>query len=260
MAWDADQYLKFEDHRTRPARDLVNALPPIAPSHIVDLGCGTGTSTALLRVQFPDAQLNGIDNAPEMLAKAANMNLPDVSWQVADVAAWAADRAGPAFDLIYSNALFHWLGEHELLFPQLIARLTPGGILAVQMPRNFEEPSHQLTIDCLNDMGLSNLIPTTWLQGAVGLPSQYDDWLRPHSLSRSIWTTTYYHRLEGDAPVLNWIKGAALRPILSALNNDQTVELEARLERLLAQAYPPMDDGAVLFPFTRLFVIAEKTP
>ncbi len=258
MAWDADQYLKFEDHRTRPARDLLNALPPIAPERIVDLGCGTGTSTALLRVAFPDAALSGVDNSPEMLAKAADMNLPDVAWQEADAALWAEEVGDAPYDLIFSNALIHWLGGHEILFPQLMSRLASGGLLAVQMPRNFDEPSHSLVVDCLGDMGLNRLIPPTWVQGPVGTPAQYDHWLRPYSLSRSIWTSTYYHRLEGDAPVLNWIKGAALRPILSAMEKAQAKEFEARLTRLLAQAYPPMEDGAVLFPFTRLFVIAEK--
>lgn len=257
MAWDAGQYLQFEGPRTRPARDLLMAVPPISPQHVVDLGCGTGTSTALLRGSFPDASLTGIDNSEDMLIKARALELPGVSWCNADVAEWA-EATKDQFDLIFSNALLHWLGGHETLLPQLMDLLSANGILAVQMPRNFEEPSHTLVADVLGEMGLSDLIPTGWIDGPVGTAAQYDHWLHDVSVGRQIWTTTYYHHLTGDDPVLNWIKGAALRPILTAMDEDQIADFESRLSRLLAQAYPQQTDGTVLFPFTRLFIVARK--
>lgn len=257
MAWDADQYLKFEDFRTRPARDLLAAVPLQSPSVVVDLGCGTGTSTALLVEKFRTASVTGIDNSADMLTAARKMKLTSVNWQEVDASNWAYEDQGK-YDLIFSNALLHWLGAHETLMPQLVDRLSPGGVLAVQMPRNFDQPSHMLVSDVLGDMGLTQLIPTGWIDGPVGTPPQYDHWLEGCTVRRQIWTTTYYHHLSGDAPVYNWIKGAALRPILSALDDDQATEFEQRLIRLLGHAYPPQSDGMVLFPFTRLFIVAIK--
>jgi trans-aconitate 2-methyltransferase len=132
MAWSPDLYLKFADHRLRPALDLMAQVTLAAPRHIVDLGCGPGNVTAVLRSRWPDARITGVDASPEMLAKARNA-MTDVEWIEADVAAWRPDR--PA-DLVYSNAALHWLPDHARLFPHLLTIVAPGGQLAVQMPRN----------------------------------------------------------------------------------------------------------------------------
>src|SRR5512141_201366 len=143
MSWNPDQYLKFSAPRLRPAIDLLAAVPSTRPGTVYDLGCGAGNVTRLLAERWPQADITGVDDSAAMLAKAATEQAR-VRWVERGLAQWRADR--PA-DLIYSNAALHWLPDHARLFPALLAQLAPGGVLAVQMPRNFDAPSHTLIAD-----------------------------------------------------------------------------------------------------------------
>ncbi|HEX6774411.1 MAG TPA: methyltransferase domain-containing protein, partial [Methylomirabilota bacterium] len=138
MAWDPTQYLKFADHRLRPAIDLLNRIDVAEPGEVVDLGAGAGNVTRLIKMRWPTARITGVDTSPEMLAKAAAA-APEITWQLADLGTWRPERP---VDVIYSNAALHWLEGHDTLFPALLSSLAPGGVLAVQMPRNFSAPSH----------------------------------------------------------------------------------------------------------------------
>ena len=140
MTWNPQQYLKFGGERLRPAHDLLARIAIEEPRHIVDLGCGTGTVTALLRARWPEAPIVGVDNSGSMLERARSA-LPDVQWEFADLATWAP--ATPP-DLLVSNAALHWLDDHATLFPRLLSHLRPDGVLAVQMPAQHLAPSHQL--------------------------------------------------------------------------------------------------------------------
>src|SRR6266508_567907 len=137
--WDPNLYLKFTDHRLRPAIDLMSRVPLAEARVIYDLGCGPGNVTRLLRERWPRGQFVGVDASPDMLAKAKS--IPDITWQQSDLATWRADT--PA-DLVFSNATFHWLDDHHLLFPHLLQQVAPGGFLAIQMPRQHLNPSHQI--------------------------------------------------------------------------------------------------------------------
>ena len=138
MAWDPTQYLKFADHRLRPAIDLLNRIDVAEPGEVVDLGAGAGNVTRLIKMRWPTARVTGVDTSPEMLAKAAAA-APEITWVLADLGRWRPERP---VDVIYSNAALHWLEGHDTLFPALLSSLAPGGVLAVQMPRNFSAPSH----------------------------------------------------------------------------------------------------------------------
>src|SRR5262249_718657 len=129
--WDADLYLKFADERTRPAQELLARIAIARPHRVIDLGCGPGNSTALLRQRWPEAEIIGLDNSPDMVAAAARDH-PDGKWVVADISSWS--DAAP-FDLIFSNAALHWVPNHRTLLPTLAKMVTPRGALAVQMPR-----------------------------------------------------------------------------------------------------------------------------
>jgi len=136
--WSPNQYLKCEDHRTRPARDLLVAVPNALASRAVDLGCGPGNSTELLKDRFPDAEICGVDSSPEMI-EAARKRLPDIRFEVADIADW---RSPNQFDVVFANAVLQWLPDHRGLFPRLASTIGSNGTLAVQVPDNLDEPSH----------------------------------------------------------------------------------------------------------------------
>src|SRR5262245_24772149 len=118
MPWDPAQYLKFADHRLRPAIDLLNRIPPSDAEHVYDLGAGAGNVTLRIKDRWPDAHITGVDDSEAMLAKAAE--IPGISWERANLAEWKPSQ--PA-DLIYSNAALHWLTDHDQLFPKLLSYL-----------------------------------------------------------------------------------------------------------------------------------------
>jgi trans-aconitate 2-methyltransferase len=252
MAWDPAQYLKFADHRLRPAIDLLNRIDAATPTHVYDLGAGAGNVTRLLKARWPGARITGVDGSKDMLAKAA-ATVPDVAWQHADLATWSA--AVPA-DVIYSNAALHWLAPHARIFPALLAALAPRGVLAVQMPRNFAAPSHALIAEAARSDPWRATLEPLLRPVPVAEPGFYYDTLAPHTASLDIWETEYLHVLEGEDPVKEWTKGTWLKPLLDALAEPQRSAFEARYAELLRPAYPRRADGRTLLPFRRLFIVA----
>lgn len=254
MSWDPAQYGLFLDQRTRPAADLLAHIRLDAPARIADLGCGPGNSTALLAKRWPKAAITGIDSSQAMLEKARE-SAPDIDWQCADIAQWRAD---PPFALIYSNALLHWLDNHAVLFPRLLSSVAKGGALAVQMPRNFDAPSHRIIAAVAQSAPFRAKLSGRLREAPVADPDYYYQLLAADCHLIDMWETSYLHVLEGQDAVLNWIKGTALVPLLAALDageqNDFICELAARL----AAAYPRHEDGKTLLPFKRLFFIAYR--
>lgn len=253
MAWDPAQYLKFADHRLRPAIDLLNRIDATNPAAIYDLGAGAGNVTRLLKARWPGARITGVDGSKDMLAKAA-ATAPEIAWQHADLAAWSAPTAA---DVIYSNAALHWLGGHEILFPTLLSALAPGGVLAVQMPRNFAARSHTAIAEAARSGPWSARLQPLLRAAPVADPAFYYDALAPHAASLDIWETEYLHVLEGDDPVKEWTKGTWLKPLLDALQEPERSAFEARYAELLRPAYPRRPDGRTLLPFRRLFIVAK---
>ena len=252
--WDPAQYLKFAEPRLRPAIDLLNRIEIDRPGRVVDLGCGTGTLTRLLAARWPEARVTGVDSSPAMLSRAAD---PTVTWQRADLSAWAPEEP---WDVIVSNAALHWLGDHGALLPRLVDALAPGGVLAVQMPRNFGEPSHTAIDAAAEETGLSAAVEPHLLRAPVSEPEFYADVLAPRCADLDIWETTYLHRLKGDHPVAEWTRGTVLAPVLAALSAADGRRLEAAYVRRVDAAYPPRPDGTTLFPFRRLFLVARRAP
>jgi trans-aconitate 2-methyltransferase len=252
--WDPSQYLKFSDHRLRPALDLMARIALKPPRAIYDLGCGPGTITRLLAERWPEAAVTGVDSSADMLAKARK-EAPSVTFEQADVARWS--RPAPA-DLLFSNATLHWLDDHATLLPRLAAQLAPGGVLAIQMPDNRTSPSH-LLMDEAAATGpwhetLARLRP---VYGSMQSPDAYYRILAPVTRQLDIWETTYLHVLEGDNPVVEWTKGTALRPYLDALAEPERSDFLAAYAVRIAAAYPPQPDGRTLLPFKRIFIVAR---
>ena len=253
MTWDPTQYLKFADHRLRPAVDLINRIDLESPKVVYDLGAGTGSITEMLAARWPDARVIGIDSSPEMLERAERIE--NLEWQQGDIGTWRPDQ--PA-DLIFSNAALHWVAGHEELFSGLMTSLAPGGLLAVQMPRNFGALSHtSISRAALDGRWRSTLEPLL-RPAPVELPEYYVRILSPMASSLDVWETDYVQILSGDNPVKEWTKGTWLMPLLSALEEPERSEFESAYGSLLEKAYPKEPDGTTLFPFRRIFIVARK--
>ena len=253
MPWDPAQYLRFADHRLRPAVELLARVDMEAPRQVYDLGAGAGNVTALLKERWPGATVTGVESSPAMLDRARARH-PDIEWEAGDLAHW---RAGRPADVIYANAALHWLGGHQQLLPALMGMLAPTGALAIQMPRNFDAPSHRLIAETVRGGPWRNALEPLLRPAPVHAPAYYFDLLEPWAAAVDVWETEYLHVLEGDSPVLEWTKGTALVPLLDALPEDQRGEFEARYAQLLAEAYPRRPDGRTLFAFRRVFMVAR---
>ncbi len=255
MSWNPEAYLAFANYRERPIAELIDRIPPIDVTHAVDLGCGTGNSTAAVGARFPDAALTGVDNSPEMLAKARD-DLPSATWMEADLGTWEPREK---FDLILSNAALHWIPDHDALFERLLGALNEGGGLAVQMPRNFVAPSHRLLFETAKSGPWADKTRDLSPFAPMDAASIYYDRIAPHVRHFDMWETTYYQILEGDDAVFKWVSGSALTGYLPHLaeGEERDAFCEAYKARL-RKAYPQAADGKTLFPFTRLFMVAVK--
>jgi trans-aconitate 2-methyltransferase len=253
--WNPDQYLKFDTERTQPCRDLVSRIMLRDVHRAIDLGCGPGNSTQVLRDRWPNSDITGLDNSNEMLA-AAREAQPQGRWIHGDIGQWAGE-AGERFDLVFSNAAVHWVPDHQSVFPRLLART--GAALAVQMPGNLNGPVHRI---------LREISSTTEWRSLLGSvknwqahePEFYYDVLSPLASHVDIWTTEYIHVMKSAEAIIEWYKGTGLRPYLDALKSqtDREKFLAEVLERVRA-VYPVRGNGHVLFPFRRVFVIAYAT-
>ena len=252
--WNANQYLKFEDERTRPARDLLLQVPLNTVSYAVDLGCGPGNSTALLAARYPEADITGVDSSDDMLTEA-RQRMPDLTFVAADVATWQPPT--PPW-LLFANAVLQWVPDHEHLFPRLMKLLVTGGVLAVQMPDNLGEPSHVLMREVANEgRWRDKLAQASRSRVRIGSPGEYYDLLKPFARRVDIWHTVYQHALNGPAAIVEWVKGTGLRPFLAPLDTDERREFLAIYEERLKAAYPARVDGKVLLAFPRVFLVAQ---
>ncbi len=152
-----------------------------------------------------------------MLAKAAD-EPGAIRWVEQGLADWRADR--PA-DVIYSNAALHWLPDHARLLPALLAQLAPGGALAVQMPRNFDAPSHALIADTIRAGPWRARLEPLLRPSPVAPPEFYHGVLAPLAGRLDIWETEYLQVLDGPDPVKEWTKGTWLKQFLDATEASQ---------------------------------------
>jgi len=250
--WDPDRYLTYADERGRPFVELVARVGAEAPATVVDLGCGPGNLTTLLRERWPAADVRGLDSSPEMIAKAHAVD-QTITFEVADLRAWAG--AAEPVDVLVSNATLQWVPDHLELLPRLVSRVKPGGWFAFQVPGNFEEPSHAIRRD------LAAEAPYAAHLDGVAVPSSHDPGVYLEALTAlgcavDAWETTYLHVLTGPHPVFTWVSGTGARPTLQALPGEIRPAFEEEFRRRLRAAYPDRD-GRVVLPFRRIFVVAR---
>lgn len=256
-SWDPAQYLRFSDERLRPALDLLAQVPLDVAAHVVDLGCGAGNVTAILKRRFSQAVVLGVDGSAAMLAKA-RAAAPDCRFEQGDFATWTPAAGEAAPDLIYSNAALHWVGGHETLFPRLVSLLAPGGVLAVQMPAMHDAPLRRLQNEVAAYGPWAETLRDAGFARAILSAGEYYDLLRPHVAALDLWETTYLHVLGGEDAVVEWAAGSSLRPFLDKLPEALRAGYRAAYAAALRPHYPRRPDGATLLPFRRQFILARR--
>lgn len=262
-AWDPRQYGLFGDHRGRPFHDLLARVPAESPRLVVDLGCGPGELTLTLASRWPDARVVGVDSSPEMLEKARALDTDGrVEWVEARAEDWDPTESGGSVDVLVTNATLQWVPSHLRLIPGWVSALAPGGTFAMQVPANFDAASHRLMREVADrHPRAADLRPGLDRAAAVALPETYAALLLDLAPDVDVWSTTYEQVLTAPDgaphPVLEWVRGTGLRPVLGVLTDE--VERAAFLreyEAALESAYPRRSFG-VLFPFTRIFAVAR---
>lgn len=256
MDWSVEQYAKFEQERNRPVRDLLAQIPTTTVANAADIGCGPGNSTEILQARFPAAHITAIDTSVDMI-DAARKRLPNIQFEMASIQEWA--HPGP-FDVILASAALHWVPDHESLLPALIAKLAPGGSLAVQIPDNLNEPVHRVMRQIASIGPWADKLAQA---SKAGANRHSTDWYH-HTLHASVhrmdvWRTTYHYLLPGGATeVTEWFKGAGLRPFLDLLDEAERQSFLSQFQTSIAGAYPVLSDGSILLPFPRLFFVATR--
>ncbi|HET8643488.1 MAG TPA: trans-aconitate 2-methyltransferase [Pseudonocardiaceae bacterium] len=250
--WDPDAYLARRDERARPFHDLLFRVHAESPRAVVDLGCGPGNLTGLMRLRWPSAPLRALDSSPEMVAAA---RAAGIDAQLGDVTQW---RPGPDADVVVCNAVLQWVPGHPELLRRWAAELPSGAWLAIQVPANFDAPSHSAARRLVELPRWRDRIGGS-LRGpdAVLDAAGYAELLAGAGCEVDAWETTYLHRLAGPDPVLDWMTGTALRPVRSALTDEEWVSFCAELAPRLRQAYPARADGTTWLPFRRVFAVAR---
>jgi trans-aconitate 2-methyltransferase len=252
--WDATQYLRFGGERARPFSDLLARVGPDKPGFVIDMGCGPGNLTAWLAERWPSASVLGVDSSPEMIEAAREHDAPGLSFMRDDVRYWKP-QAMP--DVIVSNAVLQWVPEHRELLAEWAGWLCAGGWLGIQVPGNFEQPSHAIMRELAGSPRWSALLRDVNLTRQSADPADYAELLARAGCEVDAWETTYLHILHGDNPVLEWIKGTGLRPVLDVLDDEQAADFLAEYGERLRVAYPPRPFGTV-FPFRRVFAVAHR--
>jgi trans-aconitate 2-methyltransferase len=258
--WDAKIYRQFLDLRTRPARDLLSAIPNgFEPKQVYDLGCGPGNSTILLKERWPSAEIIGIDSSKDMINEAKATH-PNIHFTLGNI----ADFSPPGkIDCLFANASLQWLGRHEILIPQLLGHLNFGGVMAIQLPNNFHSPTHQVTIQLLQNniawqTHLKNLFHGSLKNPLYQAPWYYDLLSDSGAKNIQIWETDYFQEIADHQGIFDWVKGTGLRPVLTKMDADNQAIFSKAYIEAISKEYPLQSNGKVLLPYKRMFIVGFK--
>ncbi len=253
--WNPSQYLAFTSERERPALDLISRITIEDPHTIVDLGCGPGNSTALLRQKYPRANIIGIDSSPAMIDRARTSGIAAV-FEIADVATWQPSQD---VDLVFSNSLFQWIPNHPNVLLRIFTAMHPEATLAIQMPDNLAEPCHRMMGEtAANGPWKKTLEQAASARSPLGPAATYYDLLKPLASGLEVWRTTYYHALSGHQGIVDMLSSTGLMPFIEPLDETSRQEFLKQYREALAPHYPLTIDGKVLLPFPRFFIVAIR--
>ncbi len=253
--WNSNQYLKFKKERTQPSIDLADRIDIDKPKRIIDIGCGPGNSTAVLKEKYPNAYILGVDFSSNMIEKARSEH-PDIDFMLFD-ASKDFDKLEGKFDIVFSNACIQWIPEHKKLISNMMSILNKGGIMAVQTPCQYEMPINAIVAQVICSEKWKDTFSTQRKFHNL-TDTEYFDLLSDLSDDFSMWKTIYYHQLPSQESILEWYKSTGLKPYLEQLNDDEKAEFEKDILIKIKEKYPVQANGKVIFPFNRLFFTAYK--
>jgi trans-aconitate 2-methyltransferase len=255
IQWDSQLYLRYERERTQPSIDLASRIDLQFAAEIIDLGCGPGNSTRVLRERWPAARITGLDSSTAMIEKA-RQSTDTIVWKIGDIQTWFEPNR---FDLIFANASLHWIGDHESLTRRLLEAVKPSGIFAFQMPALYNQPAAQAVHDVSESPAWKSHRLSERYILRTHTPGEYYDWLAPLSKQLQLWETVYFHELANHEAIVEFYSSTGLKPYLDGL---ASVELKDQFTTSVFEAYcklfPAQRNGKVLFPFRRIFLIAAR--
>ena len=262
--WDPGQYEKLSDYRQRPFEELMSRVGAASPETVIDLGCGSGRHTLELAARWPRARVIGVDYSAQMLDRARRRDSGGrVEWVCADVESWDPAQVGSPIGVIVANSLLQWVPSHSRLIPGWVAALAPGGWFAMQVPGNYNAPSHTLLREvAAKSPRAAELLPRLGRSEAVSEPAVYFFLLAGLGCDTDTWETTYQHVFDPGSfhgePVLEWTKGTALLPVFEVLKDEsERAGFVAAYGEALSRAYPAHPFGTV-FALRRIFAVAHK--
>jgi len=256
QTWHPDIYQRYQAYRARPAHDLIKQIELSVDGPIYDLGCGPGNITGDLRKHWPERKLVAVDNSAEMLAQAIEQNRDrGIEWVKGDISTWQVEASAA---LIFANASLHWVQDHDKLFPCLMESLKPDGILAVQMPISLGVPYYECMMDLVKSQEWCSRLQDITVYREPLNACHYYDLLGQLSKTLDIWRTDYVHVLQGDNPVLEWMKGTGLTLYTSVLDETESSALQEDYGKRVKEAYPKQEDGQTLFNMPRFFIVAKR--
>lgn len=253
--WNSEQYLRFKAQRTQPSFDLAQRIALNEPHEIIDIGCGPGNSTKVLKNRFPKAHIIGADNSDNML-ESAGKNVPECEFIKLD-AGGEVKEFREKFDVVFSNACLQWIPNHRQLIPNLFSMLKSGGVLAVQIPVQFEEPIHKIIASTVSSDKWRGKFTDTRIFYTLS-DEEYFDILSELTDDFEMWRTVYFHRMAGVESIIEWYKSTGLKPYLEALTEAESREFLDEIRSQLEKEYAKRKNGEVIFRFPRLFFMAKK--
>ncbi|MDE6862792.1 MAG: methyltransferase domain-containing protein [Eubacterium sp.] len=252
--WNSEQYLKFKKDRTQPSIDLANRLDIENPKRILDIGCGPGNSTAVLKRRYPDAYVLGADFSPNMI-KTAKADYNNIDFMLFD-ATKDFEKLNGKFDIVFSNACIQWVPNHKKLLKDMMNILNPKGIMAIQVPINFEEPIHRIITELVTSEKWSEYFTPRIFHTLT--ECEYFDILSELTEHFELWKTVYCHRMPSHQSIIEWYKSTGMKPYLDVLNANEQKQFIADVLDEIKKEYPIQANGEIIFRFPRLFMLAVK--
>lgn len=251
--WDVNQYDKFANDRERPFYDLLQLVVPKPNMHVLDLGCGTGRLTKHLHESLEAKATLGVDSSASMLKEANALSSHGLTFELHDIATFEPTTK---YDLIFSNAALQWLPNHPELFAKIASWLVPEGQIAIQVPANFDYPTHILAKALAQESPFQSYLQTGREPAVLSLE---DYSILLHRLGfkpQCARMQVYLSELDETMSVIEWVKGTLLTYYQSRLPPDLYQDfLERYTQKILAFFG---EQKPFLFPFKRILLFGKK--